>query len=164
MQSQWQPIGGAGFPLFSSPEEEERISHWFGSHLVHLLHPVGVDGKPLVRIHNDTKQARVCVDQLGLKAPIRLSFELKKDGICLVTGLEVPKHSRLTEERQIGHVLAFFKLWRINGHNLVKKEGTLNKKLKHFLTWSDLKCLFSCPRRTVAFSPSSFWIFSYIDK
>ena len=97
------------------------------TYLVHLLHPVGVDGKPLVWIHNDTEQARVCIDQLGLDAPIRLCFELK-DGICLITGLEVPKYSRLTEERQIGHVFTFLKFWRINRHNLVKKEETLNKK------------------------------------
>ena len=43
------------------------------TYLVHLLHPVGVDGKPLVWIHNDTEQARVCIDQLGLGSP-KLSF------------------------------------------------------------------------------------------
>ena len=47
------------------------------TYLVHLLHPVGVDGKPLVWIHNDTEQARVCIDQLGLGSP-KLSFKLKE--------------------------------------------------------------------------------------
>ena len=58
----------------------------------------------------------------------KIELLAERNDICLIAGLEVPKYSRLTEERQIGHVFTFLKFWRINRHNLVKKEETLNKK------------------------------------
>ena len=54
------------------------------------------------------------------------------DDIRLITRLEVPEYGRLTEERQIGHVFAFFKFRGIYWTNLVKKEGKSKKKWNLF--------------------------------
>jgi len=68
---------------------------------VDLHHTLSVDREALVRIHHNTEQARVGVDQLGLESH-----------------LQVVEHRGVVQEGQVGHVFAFLKLGRVHLANL----------------------------------------------
>ena len=73
---------------------------------IHLHHSAGVDWEPLVRVHNNTEQTRVGVDELGL-----------------VPGLQVPKDRGIIEKGQVSHVFTLLKLGWIDLANLIRLVG-----------------------------------------
>jgi hypothetical protein len=79
---------------------------------VQLHYRWGVDREPLVRVNNDTEQARVGVDKLGL-----------------VPGLQVVKDGCVIKVSQIGHVFAFFKLRWIDLSNISRLEHFFLKEI-----------------------------------
>ena len=72
---------------------------------VHLDDSSSIDGIPLVRVHHNTKQSRVGVDELGAKA----NFQVMEDRGVIQVG-------------QISHVLALLKLRRVDLSNLLRLE------------------------------------------
>ena len=67
---------------------------------------MGVNWEPLVRVDDDTEQARISVDEL-----------------VDVPRPQIPKDGSLVEESQVGHILAFFEFWRINLAKLIGLES-----------------------------------------
>ena len=57
------------------------------------------DGEPLVRVHSDTEESGVGVDQLGL-----------------VTNHRVPENAGIAKESKVGHVLRHVKLGEKRSH------------------------------------------------
>jgi len=79
---------------------------------------LGVDRIPLVGVDDNAEQARVGVDELGF-----------------VTDLQVVEDRGIIQESQIGHVLAFLKLGRVDLANLSRwKDFFLQKKISIKLT------------------------------
>ena len=72
---------------------------------VQLDHSWGVDGEPLVRVDDNAEEARVGVDKLGL-----------------VPGFQVVEDGGVVEEGQVGHVVAFLELGRVDGPALLGLE------------------------------------------
>jgi hypothetical protein len=73
---------------------------------VHLDNGSSVDGIPLVRIHHNTEETRVGVDEL-----VDESY------------FQVPEDGSIIQERQVSHVLTLLKLGRIDLANLRRLEG-----------------------------------------
>jgi hypothetical protein len=57
----------------------------------------GVDGEPLVGVHDNTKQARIGVDQLSL-----------------VSGFQIIEDGSIIEVSQVSHVLHLLELGRVD--------------------------------------------------
>jgi hypothetical protein len=77
---------------------------------VHLDNGSSVDGVPLVWIHHNAEETRVGVDELGDE-----------------TYFQVPEDRSIIQESQVSHVLALFKLGRIDLANLRRLEGLFLK-------------------------------------
>ena len=78
---------------------------------VHLDHRLGIDGETLVGVDDNTEEARVGVDKLGLEAD-----------------LQVVEDRGVIEEGQVGHVLTLLKLGWVDLSNLSRWEDFFLKK------------------------------------
>jgi hypothetical protein len=72
---------------------------------VHLDDSSSVDGVPFVRIHHNTEETRVGVDELGDE-----------------TYFQVPEDRGVIQESQVSHVFALLKLGRVDLANLRRLE------------------------------------------
>ena len=70
-----------------------------------LVELTSIDGVPLVGVNDNTEEARVGVDELGLEADLQV---VEDGGVIQVS--------------QVSHVLAFLKLWRVDLSNLLRLE------------------------------------------
>ena len=72
----------------------------------------GIDGVPLVGVNDNTEEARVGVDELGLEAD-----------------LQVVEHRGIIQVSQVGHVLALLKLGRIDLTKFLRLENFFLKNI-----------------------------------
>jgi len=77
---------------------------------VHLDDSSSVDGVPFVRIHHNTEETRVGVNELVDE-----------------TDFQVPEDRGVIQESQVSHVFALLKLGRIDLANLRRLEGLFLK-------------------------------------